>query len=615
MTASMNKGGDGLEVRMRRLVQEFLSGHLPPLIGMMAQQGVAADQQRRRADRLVRGLGALELESELLEDGRRVVSQVDTRTDPPSIVFNAGLLERVDDAESLNAFRRPAAEILGVPDLSVALVLQIRDRETLKSLHNQTAGTRSVESISMTEVPAVAESRFSVLRQRAIQIARTFAGRAGRPLPRSRAESLFENSDGKLAEGREALTRSGDRIWPGWDDIAGNPFVDALIDDLRRVTGRLDAVPSAEAIVELCWESLDLSTQSFLRHAARELRATEDDGAVVGEVLGALAESMHQADAGRPGDIGSWAAFSELSTAWERLFRQEQRALPWAVDTREPPELSVFDPPIEVLQLCEPESLPWSQPLLAWSTRERNALTDLLEGMRQSLKSTDDLLGGGPDPALWRWNDTEKVELADADVSSFAVEPAPFRVDDRQDFRDRTRQAVRVGVQRLKTQFDAHDSNGQRQILQRLRSTYDGFFGGAKAVWERRFQAWPTWPQSRAFVQLAAEIQHLMGPTSLFDPFGRPDETAIRRVPTFVFLAGWRPEQEHQRIRVPMKALREAYREAPVRIRSYEIDPSDESFGWIGDFELTTETLATEPTEALLGAIEDDAVGLSLYRR
>jgi hypothetical protein len=600
---------------MRRLVQEFLSGHLPPLIGMMAQQGVPAEEQRRRADRLVRGLGALELQDELLEEGRRVVARVDADSDPPEITFNTTLLERVDDAEALNAFRRPASEVLDVSDLSVALVLQIRDRETLKSLHNQTAGARSVDSISMTDVPAVAESRFSVLRQRAIRIARTFAERAGRPLPKSRAESLFEDSAGKLEEGREALTRSGGRIWPAWEDLSNNPFVNALVEDLRRVTGRLDGVPSAETIVELCWESLDLSAQSFLRHAARELRAAEDNGDVIGGVLRVLAESMHSGESGNPAELDSWTAFSDLADAWERLFREEQRALPWALDTREPPELSVFEPPIAVLHLCEPESLPWSQPLLAWSTRERSALTDLLEGMRKSLRSTDELLGDGPDPALWRGDEAQQTELADTPLERFSVEPAPFRVDDRQDFRHRTRRAIHVGVQRLTDQFEAHDASGQQRILQQLRSTYDGFFGEAKPVWERRFQAWPTRPKPQAFVQLAAEIQHLLGPTALFDPFEGPDGTSIRRVPTFVFLAGWNPEQEHQRIRVPMKALREAYREAPVRIRNYEIDPTGGPTGWLGDFDLTTETLATEPTEALLGAIEDDAVGLAIYRR
>ncbi len=586
------------ESRLRRLVRTFVGGYLPPLVGLLADRGIEKLEQATRVDRLVRSLLQACLEPNLTHEGRRVVVEIDEGADPPTVTFNAQFVDSVDSSEAMGLFEKPASDILGISSLLVGIILELEDDDSLNSLANRARRGATSTPVGLAEVPAVVESRLRLLLRRLDRFVSLFV------------DELELEAD--LRTGVEAVVSADETVWPGWESIKSSEFVESLLSDLE-AHDELEALPEPETIVELCWESLDLSPQSFLRHAARRLRADRNPELSLEAVLRRLAETVEPPDEAIRDEADAWEAFGELGEAWAGLFRAEQRMLDWSVVRRPTPALSVFEPPRKSLSMNEPSSLPWEMPLLSWSVREQNALRDLLEGHRKTIANQVDAFSSGE--------------------RNFAPEPeeAPFETDKaREDFevvveasppeltpKDRRRldRAAQACWARLVAQFARQSTSDKKRILETLRSAYDGYFEQGAQVWSRRFQAWEQFPPEVALALMTEELTNILGRRAIFEPFYSPNGTKPRQVPTFAFVAAVGESEDVGHIRVPLIALKAGLDETPALIRALEVpDDAGERCRWIGDRKMTLRHLVELPNETVLRNIQNDEVALQLRR-
>ena len=570
-------------------------------MGLLAEAGVSRDNQRTRADQLAGALLDFELTSGLTKGRRRRPIAMRGEGGDARVVFNPDLLDEVDREDMLAILEEPVTHCLELSSMKAGLVLQVQDDERLTNLYNRAASEAEIEPLSVVEVPSIVEERFRLLEDRSAELAIALTGQDFEPY-------------GELDLDLESFLDDLDDEWPSWDELRSNDFIDALIERIDVILRDDEAVPEPSTLVELCWESLELSSRSFIRHAARELRSLHSDILDVREILEDLAEIVAEQEGGVSNDISEWEVFSEIGEIWRQLFRTEQRVLAWSPEGRETPSISVFEPPLQTFHLDEPDSLPWSYPLLCWSLRERQALRDLLEGHCQTVGSaaptqpdviTDDLREREPN---------DRLALADPpdDVS---MNVAAFQISAEPEYQCRVARAMRANSNKLLGSFRSLDESSRHGLLQRLRSGYDGYFDDSQVVWERRFQAWKQLDKERAFRLLTTELQHLVGPSSIYDPFESPDDASVRRVPLFEFVVPWAEHAREASVRIPLVALKSTFEHAPVRLRFIEVPDADrEACRWLGDREIVLRTLVDQPTEKLLRSVHDDAIGLMFER-
>jgi hypothetical protein len=597
---------DDIRLRLTRLTREFVSEHLPPLLGLLAEEGVPRDEQVRRADRLVRALLEFEIRPGLSDGTRRrpVALEPGDGEDAPErrVAFNPDLIgEEVGDGDILSLLEEPVTHCLDLSPMKAGLVLQIQDDERLTSLYKRASREAGIEPVSTVDIPSVVEEKFRLLEERSAELAIALTGQAFEP-------------HGELDLDLEAFMERLEGRWPGWDELRSNDFIDSLVDRVELILRDYDAVPEPEMLVELCWESLELSSQSFIRHAARELRALHHDVLDVQEILEDLADIVAEQEGGVPDELSEWDVFSEIGEIWDELFRTEQRVLAWSTEGRATPSISVFEPPLETFHLDQPDSLPWDYPLLCWSLRERQALRDLLEGHCQTIaqKAPDrpEVVSAQLDER--GTNDTLGRAAAPDDI---AMSVAAFQVESEAERQFRIERAMRANYNKLLGSFRSLDASRQHDVLQRLRAGYDGYFGDSQIVWDRRFEAWERLDEEDAFRLLSTELQNLVGPASIYDPFEAADDASTRRVPLFEFLVAWPEDGRKATVRIPLVTLESTFEHAPVRIRFVEVPEADEeACRWLGDRELVLRTLVDQPTEELLRSVQNDAIGLMFER-
>lgn len=586
---------ESIELRINRLVRELLTVHLDAFLVLLAEEGMSINDQRRRMDALVRALLDVGVDDTLSDGGRPVPVATDTSTNPPTIRLHKKLIEGVEDAEILLAFQQPVAEILQISPVGVGLVLQCRDDRQLKSLANKAARQLDSERAQLTQVPAVVEQRMRLFEERLSDFAEQFG------------DSVF-----LLLSGKDDFTAKLSRTkrgWPDWATVERAAFMKGAIEEIEVAVEDFDDAPAPDMLVELCWESLDLSPQSFLRQSAQKLR-TQDARVDVEQALRKLARIVDEESGALDEVVDRWSAFGELSEAWNELFREEQRVLAFTPGRRGTPPVSVLGAPMDTMGLCEPESLPWNSPLLSWSMRERNALRDLLVGLRRTLEEkrpsneidTFDLAVDSDEAPL-------DVDVDDAALQIQVVAGEHTLPDNYGALLER---AMNACTQGMLAQFDRLDASSRKRLLQVLRSAYGGYFGEAKEVWARRFQAWKQWDERKAFVTLCTEIRHVLGPAIVFDPFQEPRGSELRMVPTFNVVVP-RPEgTDRIMLHVPLAALRNTFQDTPVRVRVVEVD-DDARCLWGGDVDITLQTIEEHPTETVLKSIENDSVRLLVY--
>lgn len=587
-----------VEARLRDLSREFVEHHLPALLGLLGEKGASINDQRERADKLVRSLTAATVVDGIDAGSGRQVVHVDPTGDPPTVQFNGRILGNIDEFESLDFFEEPAAQILGLPRLRVGLLLQLRDEETLKRIRRR-AEQHDNDLVGLADIPAVVRFRLE-----------SFVDRVRQLILAWQEDGAELQLDVDIDDGVEALVQERSAHWPSWDRLSELPLVHSLTAVLGARLDDTDEAPSPELLVRFCWESLDLSAQSLLREAARQLRSehTPDlDYRKVFETLGELdSDDGDEVSA----EATEWSSFEELAEAWDELFRAEQELLAWAPRNRPTPPLSVYLAPRESLGLAEPESLPWAYPLLCWSTREQQALRDLLDGHRQSLANH---LEGRPDLEL----DVDELKSSPEELvlddrrGGFEVEVGRGANQTMERMTRDFRRAFRAVYQTMYEQFESMTDSHQQRVIQRMRSTFDGYFQNSAPVWERRFEALDSLAPEEAFERLAGELRHLMGPRALLDPFESPGDPSPQSIPQFTFTMALPEDGSPAEIGIPLAAVRRAYEEGPPRIRLVEVPEADDaSCRWLGDRTLTLRSLSHQPTSDVLESIEEDCVGI-----
>lgn len=587
--------------RVEAVCGELIQKHLDLLLLLMAEEGMSSEQQRARMDVLVRCLTSSQIEDTIFEQGRRVPLSLDTHTSPPTLRLNAELLERVDDDELLSAFTRPISELLGVPAINAGLVLQGRDEKQLRNLYHSARGKLTTPVINAASVRSVIEWRVMLFAERLRNLVRELSDQR---LQLPAAASFI----GWLESQRGS--------WPDWIDVAVEDFTTQTVQAVTEALADTRGLPPAENIVELCWESLNLSPQSFMRHAARGLRTQELP--VNEELLRAIAGVMAPRRVAQLESLEQWHTLADLQGAWRELVELELETLgPHHHGQREIPEVSVFAAPRDSMSLREPEDLPWGYPLLCWSLREHNALRDLLHGfvrtqrVNEGEESEFELLlveepEPGHEPPLATDGPRRRVDMQ---VVGTTLDVPPGYDIMRQRAWDAT-------LARLTKQLANLNESMRNSALNRIRGAYDGFFMGTRHVWERRLQGWRLDPLPESTQRLAAGVADLLDCPVIFDPFESPASDQMRMMPTFCFIVAISPHLEKVPFRVPISVLTmtAATGTPPLRVRMVEVPGSpNEPCKWLCDLELTMENMHGQPVNVTLNAVEDNMLRMIAF--
>lgn len=587
------------EGRLDDLIRTFVADHLPSFLALLCDQGLDPDEQRRRADRLVRSLRAAEIAPNLQEGGRRIIAEIDEKVDPPEVVFNEQFVENVDPSEALGLLETPIERILDVTPFRVNLLLQIDDADTRKSLVLRARRDADSGLAGVSDLPSVVDLRLRVFLDRLRQAAEKYG-----------AEPDF---DIDLRSAIETVVKSEAAGWPAWEEVAEEPFLGDVLEQLDEAFAGSASNPSPKTTVEIFWESLELSPRSALRQAAELLRAERSETLHLTSTLRKLESVLRGSEGAIPESAADWREFREIWDEWKRLFRDEQRKLAWSPVRRKTPDLSVFEPPLESLGLDEPESLPWECPLLCWSVREKQALSDLLNGTRSTAAEQRDE-DVGQTVAFETFSELRALESG-RQTPTFALRPAPSLDVAVGSTAERTVRAVRACYGRLFQNFCRVSPSDQQSVLERLRSSYDGYFGDVQEVWDRRFQGWESLEPPGALRRLTLEIEHILGPATLLEPFTEPFDGEVCRIPSFVFVAAFDADASVTHVRVPLIAMRSAFEDSPAAIRAVEVPEEDgEPCRWLGDEALLPRDLVEMPTEAVLETVRGDAVQLQVER-
>lgn len=584
--------------RVARVCDELIQKHLDLLILLQAEQGADPEVQRQRTDVLVRCLGAAQIEDTIFQNGRRIPATLDAEVDPPALKLNAELLERVEDEQIFGALVRPISTLLELPPINVGLVLQGRDEKQLRNLYH--SGQRKLEHpvVRATTIRAVIERRVTTFAARLRDLIATLSDQE-EPIELLSPQPLI----GWLEE------RGG--TWPEWIDVEERPFIATTVKAAKSALSDSEDLPPGETLAELCWESLNLSPQTYLRTASRSLRTQELP--MTERLLRAVAEVVAPGRVAEIEHLEQWPSLRELQESWRDLVSLEHQVLDTLLHgDRTIPEISVLQAPRDSMGLREPEGLPWDAPLAAWSVRETSALRDLLQGFIQAQRSASgadeesepELLlietpEEGQEPLLDVSGDPQRVDLQ---VVNATLEMPPG-------YDVMSARAMESVLKRLEEQMRSMGDSGYLSILNRIRGSYDGFFMGTRHVWQRRLQGWKLDPPVEALRRLTGAVSEILNCPVIFDPFEGPNTDRIRPMPTFCFVVATSPHLDKVPFRVPISALNmtAATGTPPLRVRVVEVPGSpDEPCRWICDQELTMDTMQGQPVQATLKAIERD---------
>ena len=600
-------------LRIEQTIDEILGNHLDLILLLSAEQGTPIGRQLQQADALVRCLLGSDLQPTLFEQGRRIPMRVDTRPGGSlgALVLNAEMISRLGDEDLRALFTRPVAAIMGVAPVHVGLVLQGSDVARVRTLYHGAQRRMDTPVARATQVRAVIERRVTLFATRLRGLIAQLTGGQERiqlPPPHGLIEWLGQ--------------REG--TWPEWADAMGQPFGAQTERMTERSIERAGATttPPAHTLLELCWESLDLSPQSFMKHAARALRA--QNLPVTKGLLSAIAHVIAPGRTRQIASIETWPSLTEVQAAWRALVRAEVETLGSAYHgEREVAALSAFDPPKESMGLREPEALPWEYPLVCWSVRETTALRDLLQGFLHDQRLSS---------ALHHTIDPGFVERDLDGNASKLVHDEPMHTPPERlhtqiqvvgtnipvpsDYKAITRRVYRAALATMAAQFEALSEAQRLGALRRIRGAYDGFFSNTRHVWERRLQGWQLDDPGEALERLATDVRHVLGCPVLFDPFESPDAEGLRPIPTFCFVVAIADHMERSPFHVPIRliAATAAPGAPPLRVRLVHVgQDASAPCTWMQDELLTMETMHGQPVQLTLNAIEDDMLRMIGY--
>lgn len=586
--------------RVQYLVQELLNKHTEVLLVLMAEAGHEHTEQRRRMDRLVRTLQECHIDPNLMDAGRSVPYLLVDQEPTPLLKFNGTMLEQISDQEILMALSRPIATLLDLSTVTVGLVVKERDEKQLTALANHAARQLTRPVARLTEVEAIVEQRVQL-----------FEGRL--------YELIYRLSDRSMTELKSTEDFIGQLIersskWPDWMEVEPYDYTLEAIRNCVEALEGVDGLPMAQVIVELVWESIGLSTQSFLRIAARTLRT--GSGAFRRDfVLRSLALVTAESGQAIPEQITAWPSFADLATAWVELWKCEQELAGSRNANLDVPEVSVYSPPGDIMGLSEPESLPWQFPLLCWTVRERDALRDLLIGLTQALGKSQT---SAPPPQVY-------LDLLDAYGSPLEMSNGRFNVglqslgvdvDPPEDYEAILLRALTSAYTTTRVQYGSLDESSRQRAFHLLLGAYTGYMPQAKAVWDRRFSKIREMEKAEAFATLITKIHHVLRLPILFDIFEEPDidMAMLMPMPAFNLIVPMPEGIDQVPVHIPLGALKPSLGNAPIRIRVIRVprDPNG-TCTWLCDHELTLAELRTQSPDMMLRAVNNDILRMLVY--
>ncbi len=603
--------------RVYRVIQGILRDHLEVLVVLLAESGMDADEQRERVELLVGMLGSVQFEKHLCERGRAVPLQL--LWDPsrkansvPELRLNEQLLGLVDEQEVFSVLSKPVASLLGLSPVVVGLVFREQDARQLKMLALSVAQGLEVPTVRLTAIRSWVSGRVDLFLARLRAVIELVAVQP--PEEVSAADVLVSQ-----------LMASAEQ-WPQWFDVEELPYIQTLVSWADTALAGSEDMPTAQLLVEICWEGTALSVQSFLRHAARVLRGYSGsiDRKSLLHILSHAATSTHNSSSSV--HLSDWPGLSELEQAWKDLWIREQMLAGGRNADNQAPELSVFDAPGLAMRLSEPETLPWDLPLLCWTTRESEALRDLLLGMTRSLsclawmnESTSDCVFSVQTPV--------KGELIMD--GSFRVQMQPVRSSWGQCLRQsdvelaEQRRAFGSCFSKVRQQFMELEESSKQRVINVLHSAYGGYLPQARAVWQRRFSGIRELAPDVAFEQLALEFNTILRLPIILDPFDTPLENELLAMPALSLVVAFseKPDAsnsldkyEQAVVRVPMSAWKNLLGNVPIRLRVVSV-PKDSTSDctWLCDRELTLRELNSQSLENLLRAVQNDMLYLNVF--
>lgn len=554
---------------------------------MMAEAGVDAETARKRLTRLVHGLRNPRVEKTIFDNGRRLA----TKVDGDHIVMNRELLERVGDAEVINALARPVAEITQLASVGVSLAFQIDDDQLMRDLTMKAQRRVEGEVVRASSLTDWVHYRVETLVERLGRL----CAELGKP-------GSFDTS------GTDELQQQvqGSVVWPEWMDIGTLDWCQSAVSEVATALEQTPYQPHAETLVELMWDSLVLSPQSFVRHAGRTARTLSSLD--IGELLLALARAM-TGNEQQSTDLADWPAYQDVYEAWRDLDRHERAIFGPVLLGDATPAASVIVPAREAFGLNEPRELPWDAPLVCWTTREQRGLRDLLNGFIKTLPGdTEHALSG------------HKLEQA-ADIpplsaagprSTFAVQVVPLGSDATMLPSQSAGRAWSACVREVLRQFESTDEYTQEAVIASLRSAYDHLFPASQAIWARRLFDLHEHSPTATVQRLVTMVNNLFNMPLLFDPFVEPGADGLTELATLVLPVGMTPETRVSFF-VPIVALTSTLNGAPLRVRAVEVPAqTEEPCRWMCDLSLHLNKLGQQSVELITRSVRGDALQMAL---
>ncbi|MFU8806180.1 MAG: hypothetical protein ACNA8W_20375, partial [Bradymonadaceae bacterium] len=540
------------------------------------------------------------IDPQLVNGGRTVPVLLNMEASPPVLKLHGTLLQHVSDQEILTALARPLATLLHLSSVTVGLVVKERDEKQLTALANQAARQLTTPVAHLTEIEAIVEQRVKLFEERLYQLVYHLADR---PLAELNGTEDFIG---------ELIERSSK--WPEWLDVEPYDYILEAIRNTVEVLGDVKGLPAIAVLVELIWESIGLSTQSFLRIAARTLRGGQ--GEIRRDyILHNLARVTSESGEPVCEALTSWPAFGELADAWVELWKCEQQLVGNRNANLDVPRVSVYAPPGDVMGLSEPESLPWQFPLLCWTIRERDALRDLLVGLTQALDKTQDSVAP---PSVY-------LDLLDAYDSPLKMSDDHFNIGLQSlgvdvelpaDYDALLLRALRSSYTTTLVQYGSLDEASRQRAFHLLLGAYTGYMPQAKAVWDRRFYKIKEMDRAEAFAALITKIQHVLRLPILFNVFEDPDVdmSMLMPMPAFDMVVALPEGLDQIPIHIPLGALKPSLGNAPIRIRVIRV-PGDPKAActWLCDHHLTLTELRTQSPDQMLRAVNNDILRMLVF--
>lgn len=586
-----------IRARVNDFARQTVDIHLPVLVGLMAEAGQDPVEQAERISRVVALLRNADVTDSLTSDGRPVPVEIEGSGKYRQLVVNGQMLARADEGALASALAAPLARLLDISPVSTSLVFQMTDVRQMRGLAGQLTKQIEQELISLTEVEELVRWRLETFEQRLYRLVDGLGGWLEAPVL---------DRDTFVERVAECQTR-----WPEWRKLKGEPYITTWLEEVDAELGRTDWADSTEGLGEMIWDSVAISPLSALRQAARNLRSLSTAGDRR-ELLEVLAQVVGDEDDPIPGELSNWPSFQELLDAWQNLWREEDNAVGARRRAFPVPDISVYQPPGTAMGFSKPDNLPWDQPLLCWTMRERDGLRDLLGGTEKSLARRRAQIRIG---RLSQDSQDEGLPLVDERRRARWIIQVPTKHPKLSEkFSAAVDRAYTALCASYQVAFSNLDKRQKKKALKLARGAYAGYLASTKPVWNRRLSVARKKSHDEMFPHFLSELAHALEWPIFVDVFEEGVELpAVSKMPRFTVPAVWFDGADFAPAWLPVETLGEALGQAPIRIRNVAVDSSGGRVKWLGDHQIEIAQLEELKTGNLLRSIHEGTLLMTVH--